>query len=169
MPETDAAAHSSDAPSTETNEAASAPVSEEKAETLTASEGVPSSLDADGISKIAGAAGGDAALAIALALIGLVGAGTTWKFFTQFSEQKHEQQMKRLDIEAQAQGTGAAQPPPCQVATLKLEAEIGELKTRIAAVEKKSTSISADFDAEDLERQVKKLTKTVKAMQEGNV
>jgi hypothetical protein len=165
MPETDAAAQASPAPE---NHAASAPPASEETETLTASEGVPSSLDAEGLKKISEAAGGDASLAIALALIGLVGAGTTWKFLTQFSEQKHEQQMKRLEIEAQAQGTGAAQPPPCQAATLKLEAEMGELKARLAAVEKKSTSISADFDAEDLERQVKKLTKTVKAMQEGN-
>ena len=135
---------------------------------LTESVGAPEGVDAEGLSKIAGAAGGDTTLTIALALIAVVGAGTTWKFLTQFSEQKHEQRMKQLEIEAQAQGNGAAQPPPCQAATLKLEAEIAELKTRLGAVEKKSMSLSADFDGEDVERQLKKLQKTVKAMQEAH-
>ena len=137
-------------------------------EGLTESVGAPAGVDADGLAKLAGAAGGDTTLTIALALIAVVGAGTTWKFLTQFSEQKHEQRMKQLEIDAQAQGNGAAQPPPCQAATVKLEAEIAELKTRLGAVEKKSMSLSADFDGEDVERQIKKLQKTVKAMQEAH-
>ena len=137
-------------------------------EGLLSSTEVPNGIDADGLAKIAGAAGGDSTLTIALALIAVVGAGTTWKFFTQLSEQKHEQRMKQLEIEARAQGNGAAQPPPCQAATMKLEAEIAELKTRLVAVEKKATTLSADFDGEDVERQLKKLQKAVKAMQEAH-
>ena len=159
-------------PSEASDPVVDAPVPASEAD-LTASTEVPdglNGLDADGLAKIAGAAGGDSTLTIALALIAVVGAGTTWKFLTQLSEQKHEQRMKQLEIEARAQGNGAVQPPPCQAATVKLEAEIAELKTRLAAVEKKSTSLSADFDAEDVERQLKKLQKTVKAMQdEGKI
>lgn len=124
-------------------------------------------LDAEGVSKLAGAANGDSTMLIVLGVIGLAGAGTTWKFLTQWSEQRHEQKMKQLDIDERASGLGAAAPPPCQTAHVEMKAEMEALRARVAAVEKKATSLSADFDGEDLERQVKKLVKTVKAMQEG--
>lgn len=127
----------------------------------------PSGIDAEGVSQLASAAGGDSTMLIVLGVIGLAGAGTTWKFLTQWSEQRHEQKMKQLDIDERAAGLGAAAPPPCQTAHAEMKAEMEALRARVAAVEKKSTSLSADFDGEDLERQVKKLAKTVKAMQEG--
>ena len=151
-----------DVPSTDAAPAEAPPSGE-----TTASTEVPSGIDADGMSKLAGAANGDSTMLVVLGVIGLAGAGTTWKFLTQWSEQRHEQKMKQLDIDERASGLGAASPPPCQAAHAKLEAELAETKSRLAAIEKKSMSLSADFDGEDLERQVKKLTKTVKAMQEG--
>jgi len=151
-----------DVPSTD-----AAPVEAPPSGETTASTEVPSGIDADGMSKLAGAANGDSTMLVVLGVIGLAGAGTTWKFLTQWSEQRHEQKMKQLDIDERASGLGAASPPPCQAAHAKLEAELAETKSRLAAIEKKSMSLSADFDGEDLERQVKKLTKTVKAMQEG--
>lgn len=123
-------------------------------------------LDADAMSKLAGAAGGDTTMLVVLGVIGLAGAGTTWKFLTQWSEQRHEQKMKSLDISERAQGLGSAQPPPCQTANAKLIADMEALTARLAAVEKKAMTLTADFDGEDLERQVKKLSKTIKAIQE---
>lgn len=158
----------SDAPVEDAAPQVEAPVA--ASDTTTATTEVPSGpsgIDADGMSKLAGAANGDSTMLIVLGVIGLAGAGTTWKFLTQWSEQRHEQKMKQLDISERASGLGAASPPPCQAAHAKLEAELADTKARLAAVEKKSMSLSADFDGEDLERQVKKLTKTVKAMQEG--
>jgi hypothetical protein len=126
----------------------------------------PSGLDADAMSKLAGAANGDSTMLVVLGVIGLAGAGTTWKFLTQWGEQRHEQKMKQLDISERASGLGAAQPPPCQAANTKLIADMEALTARLAAVEKKSMTLSADFDGEDLERQVKKLSKSVKALQD---
>lgn len=133
-----------------------------------AHEGVPDApstgLD---VGSLANAAQGDMTMTVVLGVVALAGAGTTWKFLTQFSEQRHEQKMKKLDIEERSAGLGNASPQPCQMTNAELRADIEALKGRLAAVEKKSLSLSADFDGEDLERQVKKLTKTVKAMQEG--
>ncbi len=152
-----------DAPVAEAS-AVDAPVAEEQATTEVPS--APTGLDADAMSKLAGAANGDSTMLVVLGVIGLAGAGTTWKFLTQWGEQRHEQKMKQLDISERASGLGAAQPPPCQAATSKLIADMDALTARIAAVEKKSMTLSADFDGEDLERQVKKLTRTVKALQD---
>lgn len=128
-------------------------------------EPAPAPTAAD-LAEISKATGGDSTLTIVLALVAVVGGGAAWKFYSKFSEQKHEQAMKQLDLEAKIKGVGAAQPPPCQAANAKLEADIADLKARLAGVEKKAATIGADFDAEDIERQVKKLTKTVKALQE---
>lgn len=128
-------------------------------------EPAPAPTAAD-LAEISKATGGDSTLTIVLALVAVVGGGAAWKFYSKFSEQKHEQAMKQLDLEAKLKGMGAAQPPPCQAANAKLEADITDIKTRLAGVEKKAATLSADFDAEDIERTLKKLTKTVKAMQE---
>lgn len=136
-------------------------------ESMEASTEVPAdNLSADDLSKLAESAGGDSTMVVVLGLLGLAGAGTTWKFLTVWSEQRHEQKMKQLDIDERAAGLGSASPPPCQAAHAKLEAELAEAKSRLAAVEKKSMSLSADFDGDELERQVKKLARTVKALQE---
>lgn len=128
----------------------------------------PSSPTTSELAGLAQATGGDSTLTILLALIAVVGGAAGWKFWNKLSEQKHEQAMKRLEMEAAAKGVGAAQPPPCQAAQAKIEAEIDGLKGRVSGVEKKATSISADFDAEDIERQLKKLNKAVKALQDGS-
>ena len=120
-------------------------------------------LDLIGIAK---ATGGDSTLTIVLAVLAVVGGAAGWKFWNKLSEQKHEQKMKQLDISERASGLGSAQPPPCQAANTKLIADMEALTARLAAVEKKSMALSADFDGEDLERQVKKLSKSVKALQD---
>lgn len=128
-------------------------------------EPAPAPTAAD-LAEISQATGGDSTLTIVLALVAVVGGGAAWKFYSKFSEQKHEQQMAKLKLQASAQGLNGAQPPPCQAAQAKVEADISDMKARLAAVEKKSATIGADFDGEDIERNLKKLAKAVKALQE---
>jgi hypothetical protein len=115
---------------------------------------------------IAKATGGDSTLTIVLAVLAVVGGAASWKFWNKLSEQKHEQKMKEMDLDAKKAGLGAGQPPPCAAKQIETDAKLAEVTTRLAALEKKSASLSADFDGEDIERQVKKLQKTVKSLQE---
>lgn len=101
--------------------------------------------------------GGNAGLGVVLAVIAVVGGGAAWKFYSKFSEQKHEQAMRRLELDAQQAGLQGAQPPPCQAAQAKTEAALADLTSRLALVEKKSSSLDADFDGSDVERRLKKL------------
>lgn len=123
--------------------------------------GEPSAAPFD-INAILTSTGGGGGVAIILAILAVVGGGTAWKFYQKFAEQKHEQEMKKLELQAQAQGLNGAQPPPCQAANAALEAKMVAIEGKIASVEKKTSSFSASFDAEDLEERLVKLEKKVK-------
>jgi hypothetical protein len=115
-------------------------------------------------------AGGGGAVGLAAALLAVAGGGAAWKFYSQRSEQQHALALERLKMEQAAQGLNGVQPPPCQAANLALEQKVAALVARVEAAEaaaKKGASLSADFDGEALERQVKRLTKAVKEMQEA--
>jgi len=114
------------------------------------------------INQIITSTGGGGGIAVILALIAVVGGTAGWKFWQKLSEQKHEQAMKKLELEAQAQGINGAQPPPCQAANAVLEAKLVAIEGKLASVEKKTSSFSAGFDAEDLEERLVKLEKKVK-------
>ena len=114
--------------------------------------------------------GGDSTLTIVLALIAVAGGAAGWKFYSKFSEQKHEQKMKQMDIDAQEKGLGSAQPIPCQSvskvqaeAIAQLKAQVEELQAKVSKVEKKSLSLGS-FDAEELEEWQKKVDKDLKAL-----
>ena len=107
----------------------------------------------------------DPTLTLLLALLAVMGGGAAWKFYSQYSEQKHDQKMKQLELEAKSKGLSGAQPPPCQVANAKLEMEVKEIKTKLANVDKK-LSFNADFDGDLIERKVKKLEKRLKALEQ---
>jgi hypothetical protein len=124
------------------------------------------------LSDVVKAAGGDSTLAIGMALIAVLGGGAAWKFYQKHSEQKHEQAMKSLELQAQANGLNGAQPPPCQAATLKQEQEISALKSklsdseeRLAKIEKRfSMAFSADAPStEDLDDRLKKVERSLKS------
>jgi hypothetical protein len=74
--------------------------------------------------------------------------------------------MERLKIDREAAGIGGAQPPPCAVKQAEVDAKLADLSAKLAAVEKKTSSFNADFDADDVVRDVRKLQKAVKALQE---
>ena len=127
------------------------------------SEMVGVSQDITVAADAAKALGGDYAPMVALALTGMAVAGGSkaWSFYRDRAEQKHEQEMQKLKMEAQSQGMEGEQPPPCKVATAKMQAEVDALKTKIGSIEKKTSMISADFDGEDVERQIKRMKKRI--------
>jgi len=118
-------------------------------------------------SGLAQSTGGDSMLTVILALIAVVGGGAAWKFYRQHSEQKHEQKMAQMKMNAQAQGLNGAQPPPCQAANTKLEAEIKQIKSRLGTIDNKM-SLNADFDGDFIERKVKKLERRITELEEGD-
>jgi len=120
---------------------------------------------ANSFNQIAQTTGGDSSLTLMLAMLAVVGGGAAWKFYTQYSEQKHEQKMKQLEMQAQAQGLAGAQPPPCQAAKVKLEAELNQMKAKLEGLDRK-LAFTADFDADLLERRMKKLERKLKDMEE---
>ena len=69
--------------------------------------------------------------------------------------------MQKLKIEAQSQGLEGEPPPACQAANQKMQADLDELKSKMSAVQKKTSMISADFDGEDVERQIKRMKKRI--------
>ena len=103
-------------------------------------------------------------LALALAVLAVVGGGAGWKFWTKMSEQKHEQKMKELELQAQAQGLNGAQPPPCQAKQVETDAKVAALEVRVKKAEKAAASLPSGFDGEDLEKRVTKLEAAMKRM-----
>lgn len=116
------------------------------------------------INAILTSTGGGSSVAIILAILAVVGGGAGWKFYQKFAEQKHEQAMKKLELEAQSQGLNGAQPPPCQAANAALEAKLTALESKLVSVEKKTSSFSADFDGEEIEKRVVKIEKKLKTI-----
>ena len=117
------------------------------------------------LTQLSQSTGGDGTLGLLLAIIAVVGGGAAWKFYTQYSEQKHEQKMKQMELQAKADGLAGAQPPPCQTANAKIQAELKEMKGKLANVDKK-LALTADFDADLLERKVKKIERRLKDLEE---
>lgn len=124
------------------------------------------------LAGIAGA-GGNSTVTLVLAALAVLGGGAAWKTYQGMSERKHEREMEKMKLDAAQSGANGAQPPPCQAANLALEQKINALtasvegvSAKVAALEKKSASISADFDPDDVERQLKRLAKAVKTLQE---
>ena len=132
-------------------------------ETLGVASDITAAADA------AQALGGEHAPVVAVALAGMAVAGGSkaFKLYRDWAEQKHEREMKRLEIEAQNQGLEGEQPPPCAVKSAAMQAEIDGLKAKLEGIERKTASISADFDGEDVERQVKRMKKRMDEMEEA--
>lgn len=103
-------------------------------------------------------------LALALAVVAVVGGGAGFKLWTKMSEQKHEQKMKMLELQAQANAP-TVQPPPCQAAQAKTEAQLASLEARLGKMEKASHGLpdaSLGDDVDELKTKVTKLESAVK-------
>lgn len=101
-------------------------------------------------------------LAFALAALAVVGGGAGWKFWTKMSEQKHEEKMKQLELQAQAQGLGGAQPPPCQAKQVEIDAKLAVLESRVSKAERTSIALGDDFDPEDIQKRITVLERAMK-------
>ncbi len=110
------------------------------------------------LSQLEGLAGGNPALMVVLAVLVLGGGATGWKFWSKLAEQKHEQAMKRMEIDAQQAGLQGAQPPPCQAATAEMKKEIATLELKLAKLERQAKALSAStsFDEDDFEKRLLK-------------
>ena len=157
---------------------ADAPVaaSSEPEAALTAHEEQPSDAPATASGEIGDLlkSSGGGAIGIIAALIAVVGGTAGFKLWTKISEQKHEQQMRKLDIAHANAGLGGAQPPPCQaahqtlVADIKsLQGEMGALKMRFEKVEKKAAGFDPGVDVGDLEDRVEALEKSLRKKARG--
>lgn len=133
------------------------------------------------LSQIQGLAGGNPIVTVILALI-VVGGGTAgWKFWNQKSKQNHELRLQELEVQKEMAGLNGVQPPPCQAASVKTQADIesirgdlrsnsdahkrlqeqiDDLSAQLKKFEKKASSmLSGDFDAEDVAERLEKLEK----------
>ena len=124
-----------------------------------------SSITPESLSGLSSSNPSDPTLTLLLAILAVVGGGAAWKFYTQYSEQKHDQKMKQMELDAKAQGLSGAQPPPCQAANLKLETEIKEIKGRLGKLDQK-LALNADFDGDLLDRKVKKIERRLRDLEE---
>ena len=104
-------------------------------------------------------------LAVVMAGIAVMGGKKAWSFYSQKAEQKHEMEMKKLEMEQKSNNSDGQSPPACQAVHAKLEAEVSAMQTKVGLMEKKML-VMDDFDPEDLERKVKKLNKAVKSIRE---
>lgn len=134
----------------------------------------PPTLGTQDLEQLAQQTGGNAYLTAVLAVIALLSLGI-WKHLGKVSEQKHEQAMKQAELDAQKAGLNGAQPPPCQAAQAKVEAElasaksaIGALEGRLAAAEKTlaklASAVPTDVDVGEQEDRISKLEKSLKAV-----
>ena len=127
------------------------------------SESVGVAPDITAAANAAKSLGGEHAPMVAIALAGMAVAGGSkaFKLYRDWAEQKHEREMKKLEIESQNQGLEGQQPPPCAAKCAAMQAEIEGLKAKLAGIEKKTATISADFDGDDVERKMKRMKKRV--------
>lgn len=136
---------------------APAPTPEPVAQTL-----APDPTTAAGeLQGLVGAAGGNSALALGLAVVAVAGGGAAWKFYSQQTKQSHELKMKELEMKSQAPSQS---PPPCILKHGELDARLAavEAKADAAAKSAKSAGLPVGFDADEIEARIEKLEKLAK-------
>lgn len=110
-----------------------------------------------------------------LALLAVAGSAGALKLYSDWSKQRHELNMKKVDVEAELRrdekGLNGAQPPPCQAAQAKVEAELAVLKqhateveARLAKSEKALTAV-AGADVDEMKDDVERIKKTVERLE----
>ena len=143
------------------------PMEEEKIETV---EEIPVSAEIEQATTVASDIGGEYApvLAIVLALLAVLGGKKAWSFYSERAEQKHELELKKLEMQRDMAGAGSAPPPSCQAVYTKIEASLEDTRAKVASLEKRLVVIGDDFDSEDIERKVKRLQKAVRELQDNS-
>ena len=98
------------------------------------------------------------------------------KLYSDWSKQKHELNMKKVDVEAELRrdekGLNGAQPPPCQTAQAKVEAELAaikqhasEVEARLAKSEKAFSALPGGSDVDEMKDDVERIKKTVERLE----
>ena len=133
-------------------------------------EEIPVSAEIEQATAVASDIGGEyaPALALALALLAVLGGKKAWSFYSERAEQKHELELKRLDLQRDMAGTGSSPPPSCQAVYTQIEASLKEVQARLASVEKRIVVIDDDFDSEDVARKIKRLQRAVRDLQDAS-
>jgi hypothetical protein len=131
-------------------------------------EEIPVSADIEQAADAATSLGGEYApiVAIILALLAVLGGKKAWSFYSERAEQKHELELKKLEMQRDVAGAGSSPPPSCQAVYTQIEASLEETRARVASIEKRLVVIGDDFDSEDIERKVKRLQKAVRDLQD---
>ena len=142
---------------------------EEEGEIETVEE-IPVSAEIAEATTVASDIGGQYApiLAVVLALLAVLGGKKAWSFYSERAEQKHELELKKLEMQRDMAGGGSAPPPSCQAVYTKIEASLEETRAKVASLEKRLVVIGDDFDSDDIERKVKRLQKAVRELQDAS-
>ena len=140
---------------------------EEEEETETVEE-IPVSAEIEQATSVASDIGGEyaPALAVVLALLAVLGGKKAWSFYSERSSQRHELELKRLDLQRDMAGAGSSPPPSCQAVYTQIETSLEETRAKVASIEKRLIVIGDDFDSEDIERKIKRLQRAVRDLQD---
>ena len=101
-------------------------------------------------------------MTVLLAVVGVAGGGAAVKFYRDFAKNKHEQAMKKLEIEQQRSEKQEDQHSQCNAARAVLEAKVVALEAKVMELGKpREGGLDLDFDADDLKSRLDKLEKAL--------
>jgi hypothetical protein len=107
-------------------------------------------------------------ITVALAVVGVAGGGAAIKLYQNMVKSKHDEAMKRLEIEEQRTQKQDDQHQACNAARAALEARVATLGAKVEELATKPSSSGSSFDLEgfdpeELEQRLKKLEESLKA------
>lgn len=106
-------------------------------------------------------------ITVALAVVGVAGGGAAIKLYQNMVKSKHDEAMKRLEIEQQRSDKQDDQHQACNAARAALEARVATLSAKVEELAAKPTSSGSsfdlgEFDPEEIEQRLKKIEESLK-------